>query len=55
VMMNLEKRSSSRVECFPKTLFAFFRCRIAKDDGFGDLLSQSQMYVDKRDEVDLVA
>jgi hypothetical protein len=51
VMTNLEKRSNSRVECFSKTLFVLSRCRIAEDDSFEDLLSRSQMHIDKRDEV----
>jgi hypothetical protein len=38
---NLMKRASSHEDRFPKTLFA----------SFGDLLSQSQMHVEKRDEV----
>jgi hypothetical protein len=44
-MMNLEKRLSSHVERFPKTLFALSWCRITEDDGSGDLLSQSQMHL----------
>jgi hypothetical protein len=38
-----------------KTLFALPRCRIAEDDGFGDLLSWSQMHIDERAEVALAA
>lgn len=49
-MTNLMKRASSREDRFPKTLFALSRCRIAEDDGSGDLLSRSQMHVDDRDE-----
>jgi hypothetical protein len=45
------KRASSREDRFPKTLFTLSQCRITEDDGFGDLLSQSQMHVDERDEV----
>jgi hypothetical protein len=45
------KRASSREDRFPKTLFALSQCRITEDDGSGDLLSQSQMHVDERDEV----
>jgi hypothetical protein len=55
VMKNLKKRASSREDRFPKTLFALSRCRIAEDDGSGDLLSRSQMHVDERDEVVLAA
>jgi hypothetical protein len=55
VMKNLKKRASSHEDRFPKTLFALSRCRITKDDGSGDLLSQSQMHIDERDEVALVA
>jgi hypothetical protein len=51
VIMNLEKRSSSHIERFPKTLFILSRCRIAKDDGSRDLLSQSQMNIDERAKV----
>jgi hypothetical protein len=54
-MKNLKKRASSREVCFSKTLFALSRCRIAEDDGSGDLLSQSQMHIDERDEVALAA
>jgi hypothetical protein len=53
-MTNLMKQSSSHIECFPKTLFVISRCRIAEDDGSRDLLSQSQMHVDDRDEELLV-
>jgi hypothetical protein len=55
VMTNMEKRSSSPVEHFPKILFTLSWCKITKDDGSGDLLSQSQMHIDDRDEVALVA
>jgi hypothetical protein len=52
MVKNLMKRVSSREDRFPKTLFTLSRwCRIVEDDDFGDLLSQSQMHVDKRDEV----
>jgi hypothetical protein len=51
VVKNLMKRASSREDRFPKTLFALSQCRITEDDGSGDLLSQSQMHVDERDEV----
>jgi hypothetical protein len=54
-MTNLEKQSSSHVERFPKTLFALPQCRIAEDDGSGDMLSRSQMHVDDRDEITLTA
>lgn len=46
------KRSSSRAERFPKTLFALSRRRIAEDDGSGDLLSQSSVHADNQDGVD---
>jgi hypothetical protein len=52
-MKNLKKRASSREDRFPKILFALSRCRIAKDDDFGDMLSRSQMHIDERDEVAL--
>jgi hypothetical protein len=55
VMMNLEKRSSSHLEHLPKTLFILSRCRIIEDDGSRDLLSRSQMHIDERDKVALVA
>jgi hypothetical protein len=55
MMKNLKKRANSRDDRFPKTLFTLSRCRIAEDDGSRDLLSQSQMHVDERDEVVLVA
>jgi hypothetical protein len=51
VVKNSTKQVSSRKDRFPKTLFALFRCKIAKDDGFEDLLSRSQMHVDEQDEV----
>jgi hypothetical protein len=54
-MKNLKKRASSREVRFSKTLFALSRCRIAEDDGSGDLLSQSQMHIDERDEIALAA
>jgi hypothetical protein len=50
VLMNFKKQSSNYVECFPKTLFAPSLCKITKNDGFGDLLSQSDMRVDDQDE-----
>jgi hypothetical protein len=55
VMKNLKKQVGSREDHFPKTLFALSWCRIAEDDGSEDLLSRSQMHVDKHDEVALVA
>jgi hypothetical protein len=51
VVKDLMKRASSREDYFPKTLFAPSRCRITEDDGSEDLVSQSQMHIDKRDEV----
>jgi hypothetical protein len=39
MMKNLKKRVSSHEDHFLKTLFALSRCRIAEDDGSGDLLS----------------
>ena len=50
--MKTRKRSSSRAERFPKTLFALSRCRIVEDDGSGDLLSRSTVHADDRDGVD---
>jgi hypothetical protein len=52
---NLKKQASSREDRFSKILFALSRCRITEDNGSGDLLSRSQMYVDERDEVAFVA
>jgi hypothetical protein len=54
-MKNLKKRASSREVRFSKTLFALSRYRIVEDNGFRDLLSQSQMHIDERDEVALAA
>jgi hypothetical protein len=51
VMKNLTKRTSSHEDHFSKTLFALSRCRIAKDDGSGDLLSRSKIHVNERDEI----
>jgi hypothetical protein len=45
------KQANSREDRFSKTLFALSWCKIAEDDGSGDLLSQSQMHVDECDEV----
>jgi len=45
-------RQSSRAGCFPKTLFAFFRCSIPKAKGFGDLLTRSPVHTGARDEED---
>jgi hypothetical protein len=55
LMKNLKRRVRSREDRFPKILFALSRCRIAEDDGFGDLLSRLQMHVDERDKVALAA
>jgi hypothetical protein len=54
-MKNLKKQASSHEDRFRKTLFALSRCRIAEDDGFRDMLSRSQMHIDKWDEIALVA
>jgi hypothetical protein len=51
VVKKLTKRASSREDRFLKILFALSRCRIADDDGSGDLLSRSQMHVDEQDEI----
>jgi hypothetical protein len=51
MVKNLTKRASSREDRFPKTLFALSRCRITGDDDFRNILSQSQMHVNERDEV----
>jgi hypothetical protein len=53
VMTNLEKRSSSHIERFLKTLFALSRWKMTEDGGFGDLLSRSQMHINDWDEVAL--
>jgi hypothetical protein len=45
---------SRHIECFPKTLFTLSCCRITEDDGFGDLVSRSQVHANNRDEADLV-
>ena len=45
------KKMSSCAWRFPKTLFALSRCRIAEDDGSGDLLSRSQLHANDRGEV----
>jgi hypothetical protein len=37
----IKQSRRSHVERFSKTLFVLSRCRIAEDDGSGDLLSQS--------------
>jgi hypothetical protein len=50
-MKNFKKQTSSHEDHFPKILFILSQCRITEDDGFGDLLSRSQMHVDERDEV----
>jgi hypothetical protein len=49
------KRASSHEDRFPKTLFTLSRCRIAENDGSGDLLSRSQMHIDEQEEVASVA
>jgi hypothetical protein len=46
MVKNLMKRDR-----FPKTFIAITWCRIAEDDGSGDLLFRSQMHVDERDKV----
>jgi hypothetical protein len=51
MVKNLTKRASSHEDRFSKTLFALSRCRIAEDDGSGDLFSRSQIHVDEWDEV----
>jgi hypothetical protein len=51
VVKNLMKRANSREDRFSKTLFVLSLCKIAEDDGSGDLLSRSQMHVDECDEV----
>jgi hypothetical protein len=55
VMKNLKKQVSNRKDHFPKTLFTRSRCRIAEDNGSGDMLSRLWMHVDERDEVALEA
>jgi hypothetical protein len=51
VVKNWTKRASSHEDRFPKILFALSWCRITDDVGSKDLLSRSQMHIDKRDEV----
>jgi hypothetical protein len=51
----LTKRASSHEDRFSKTLFTLSRCRIAENDGFGDLLSRLQIHIDERDEIVLAA
>lgn len=48
-------RLSSHVEGFLKTLFVLYRCMIALDDGFEDLLSRSPVHIDDRDEATYIA
>jgi hypothetical protein len=68
MIINLKKRLSSLVERFLKPLFTLSWCKIAENDGFGnllarskvhvrsgDLLSWSKVHTDNRDEVVLVA
>jgi hypothetical protein len=55
MIKNLKKQASSHEDHFLKTLFILSWCRITEYDGSRDLLSQSQMHVDERDEVALVA
>ena len=43
---------SSRARHFPKTLFAFSRCRITKARGSGDLLSRSPVHAGAQDGED---
>jgi hypothetical protein len=43
------------MKSLPKTLFIISRGMITKDDGSEDLLSQSQVHVGDRDEVNLAA
>jgi hypothetical protein len=43
----------SREYHFKKILFALSWCKIAEDDSSKDMLSQSLVHVDDRDEVDL--
>jgi hypothetical protein len=49
----LDEASEQLRRSLPKTLFVISRCRIAEDNGFGDILSRSQMHADERDEVAL--
>jgi hypothetical protein len=44
-----EAREQSR-RLLPKNLITLSWCRIAEDNGSGDLLSRSWMHVDERDE-----
>jgi hypothetical protein len=54
-MKNLKKQMSSHEDRFSKILFTLSWCRITEDDDFGDLLSQSSMHIDERDELALTA
>jgi hypothetical protein len=43
----LVEASEQSRRSLPKNLIVLSRCRIAEDDGFGDLLSQLQMFINK--------
>jgi hypothetical protein len=47
----LDEASEQSRRSLPKTLFAISRCKIAEDNGSGDLLSRSQMHIDEQSEV----
>jgi hypothetical protein len=46
--MRRDEDLSSRVKCFPKTLFALSRCRIPNTKDFGDLLSCLSLHAGAR-------
>jgi hypothetical protein len=52
-MKNLKNRVSSREDYFSKIIFTLSQCKITEDDDFRDMLSQSRMHVDERNEVAL--
>jgi hypothetical protein len=51
----LEEVSEQSRRPLLKFLFTLSRCKIAENDGSGDLLSHSQMHIDEWDEVTLAA
>lgn len=54
--MKTRKRSSSRVECFQKTIFAFsWWCRSVEDNGYRDLPSRPPVHADEGDRIVLAA
>jgi hypothetical protein len=51
MMKKLKKQASSGEDRFPKIFFALSQYMIVEDDDSGELLSQSLMHVDERDEL----